>query len=179
MEGTLTIMFGGEEMVFEQVCPVLHAIGSEVIYMGDVGNGQLTKLVNQLLFNISAAAIAEVLPMAAKLGLDAEKVTQVITTWWSRGPAASCDKGCAAPASSGMHAFVPISQGGSPPDEKPLTTGSSQSVAGGVSPVQSTAPSVPLFNDGPRHRVPPVSRTVQYPIRRFTSGPVGHPEIAQ
>jgi len=87
-EGTLTIMFGGEETVFEQVCPVLHAIGSEVTYMGDVGNGQLTKLVNQLLFNISAAAIAEVLPMAVKLGLDPDKVTQVITAGTGRSFAA-------------------------------------------------------------------------------------------
>ena len=87
-EGTLTIMFGGEEAIFEQVRPALDAVGNKVIYMGAVGSGQLTKLVNQLLFNISAAAIAEVLPMAAKLGLDPERVTQVITTGTGRSFAA-------------------------------------------------------------------------------------------
>lgn len=79
-DGTLTIMFGGEESLFEEMRPALDAIGSEVIYMGSVGSGQLAKLTNQLLFNISAAAIAEVLPMAARLGLDPEKVLQVVST---------------------------------------------------------------------------------------------------
>jgi 3-hydroxyisobutyrate dehydrogenase-like beta-hydroxyacid dehydrogenase len=87
-EGTLTIMFGGDQAVFERVPPALDAMGKKVIYMGEVGSGQLTKLINQLLFNISAAAIAEVLPMAAKLGLDPEKVTEVITTGTGRSFAA-------------------------------------------------------------------------------------------
>ena len=68
--------------------PALDAIGSKIVYMGKVGNGQLTKLINQLLFNISCAGIAEVLPMAAKLGLDPEKVTQVVTTGNGRSFAA-------------------------------------------------------------------------------------------
>ena len=87
-EGTLTIMFGGEKKVFEQVRIALEAMGNKIIHMGEVGSGQLTKLINQLLFNISAAAIAEVLPMAAKMGLDPEKVTQVITTGTGRSFAA-------------------------------------------------------------------------------------------
>jgi len=87
-EGTLTIMFGGDEAVFNQVNPVLNAMGNRIIYTGAIGSGQLTKLVNQLLFNISAAAIAEVLPMAVKLGLDPEKVTEVITTGTGRSFAA-------------------------------------------------------------------------------------------
>jgi 3-hydroxyisobutyrate dehydrogenase-like beta-hydroxyacid dehydrogenase len=56
--------------------------------MGAVGNGQLTKLVNQLLFNICCAGVAEVLPLAAKLGLDPEKVTRVVTTGTGRSFAA-------------------------------------------------------------------------------------------
>lgn len=87
-EGTLTIMFGGEKKVFDQVRIALEAMGNKIIHMGEVGSGQLTKLINQLLFNISAAAIAEVLPMAAKMGLDPEKVTQVITTGTGRSFAA-------------------------------------------------------------------------------------------
>jgi 3-hydroxyisobutyrate dehydrogenase-like beta-hydroxyacid dehydrogenase len=87
-EAQLTVMFGGEEAIFEQVRPVFDAIGNKVIYMGEIGSGQLTKLTNQLLFNISCAAIAEVLPMAVKLGLDPEKVTQVVTTGTGRSFAA-------------------------------------------------------------------------------------------
>lgn len=87
-QGDLTVMFGGEEAVLEQVRPALDVIGSKIVYMGKVGSGQLTKLINQLLFNISCAGIAEVLPMAAKLGLDPEKVTQVVTTGTGRSFAA-------------------------------------------------------------------------------------------
>jgi len=87
-EGTLTIMFGGDKEVLEEVRPLLDVIGNKLLHMGGVGSGQLTKLINQLLFNISCAAIAEVLPMAVKLGLDPEKVTGVVTTGTGRSFAA-------------------------------------------------------------------------------------------
>jgi len=87
-EGTLTIMFGGSESVLDALRPVLDVIGNKIVFMGAVGSGQLTKLVNQLLFNICCAGVAEVLPMAAKLGLDPEKVTQVVTTGTGRSFAA-------------------------------------------------------------------------------------------
>ncbi|RJQ54757.1 MAG: NAD(P)-dependent oxidoreductase [Desulfobacteraceae bacterium] len=87
-EGKLTIMFGGDENLMTQLRPAFDALGNKIVHMGKVGSGQLTKLINQLLFNISCAGIAEVLPMAAKLGLDPEKVTQVVTTGTGRSFAA-------------------------------------------------------------------------------------------
>lgn len=87
-EANLTIMFGGDESILEKLHPALNVIGNKIVYMGKVGSGQLTKLINQLLFNISCAGVAEVLPMAAKLGLDPEKVTQVVTTGTGRSFAA-------------------------------------------------------------------------------------------
>ncbi|NIS61743.1 MAG: NAD-binding protein [Proteobacteria bacterium] len=87
-EAKLTVMFGGEKAIFERVRPVFDAISNKVIYMGEIGSGQLTKLINQLLFNISCAAIAEVIPLAVKLGLDPERVTQVVTTGTGRSFAA-------------------------------------------------------------------------------------------
>lgn len=79
-EGTLTVMVGGDLNVVEKIHPILDAIGNNIVYMGKSGNGQLAKLVNQLLFNISIAAMAEILPMAVKLGLDPEAVCRVVTT---------------------------------------------------------------------------------------------------
>lgn len=84
----LTIMFGGRRELFEEVKPAFEAIGNLVLYMGKTGDGQLVKLVNQLLFNISAAALGEIFAMAAKLGLDPEKVVQVATTGTGRSFAA-------------------------------------------------------------------------------------------
>ena len=79
-DATLTIMAAGEEKAVQKIRPILALLGNNIVYMGKSGNGQLTKLVNQLLFNISAAAMAEVLPMAVKLGLDPEAVCQAVTT---------------------------------------------------------------------------------------------------
>jgi 3-hydroxyisobutyrate dehydrogenase-like beta-hydroxyacid dehydrogenase len=83
-DATLTIMAAGEEKAVQKIRPILALLGNNVVYMGKSGNGQLTKLVNQLLFNISAAAMAEVLPMAVKLGLDPEAVCQAVATGTGR-----------------------------------------------------------------------------------------------
>ena len=83
-EGTLTIMVGGDPEAADKIRTILSVLGNTIVYMGKAGNGQLTKLVNQLLFNISAAALAEILPMAVKLGLDPEAVCRVITTGTGR-----------------------------------------------------------------------------------------------
>lgn len=83
-EGTLTLMVGGDPKAVEEIRPVLNAIGNKLVYMGKSGNGQLAKLVNQLFFNISAAAMAEILPMAVKLGLDPEAVCQVVASGTGR-----------------------------------------------------------------------------------------------
>ena len=87
-EAKITVMFGGEESLFQTVKPALEAIGKQIVYMGAAGSGQLTKLINNLLFNISCAGLAEVLPMSVKLGLDPEKVAQVVTTGTGRSFAA-------------------------------------------------------------------------------------------
>jgi 3-hydroxyisobutyrate dehydrogenase-like beta-hydroxyacid dehydrogenase len=83
-EGTLTVMAGGDHDTVERIRPILDAIGDNVVYMGKGGNGQLAKLVNQIFFNISTAAMAEILPMAVKLGLDPEAICQVVTTGTGR-----------------------------------------------------------------------------------------------
>ncbi len=79
-DGTLTIMFGGDEAILEEVRPVLDAIGNTVIHMGAAGKGQLSKMTNNLIYDVNLAALAEVLSMAVKLGLEPEKITQVINT---------------------------------------------------------------------------------------------------
>ena len=83
-DGTLTVMCGGKEEVFEKVQPYFSLIGTKVLFMGGCGAGQLTKLMNQLLFDINAAALAEILPMSVKMGLDCEKVGQVVNSGTGR-----------------------------------------------------------------------------------------------
>lgn len=85
--GTLTVMSGGLEADFDRALPLLQCIGKDIKYMGRTGSGQLTKLINQLLFDINCAALAEVLPMAVKLGLDPEKVGHIVNNGTGRSHA--------------------------------------------------------------------------------------------
>ncbi len=84
VDGTLTVMCGGERATFDAVKPLLDLIGNKILHMGGSGAGQLTKLVNQLLFDINAAALAEILPMAVKLGLDPDLVGEVVNSGTGR-----------------------------------------------------------------------------------------------
>lgn len=84
VDGTLTVMCGGARTTFDKVEPMLRHIGNQILYMGATGSGQLTKLINQLLFDINCAALAEILPMAAKMGLDSSQVGTVINSGTGR-----------------------------------------------------------------------------------------------
>ena len=83
-EGTLSIMVGGDASVLDQVMPLLRRMGNTILHMGDAGSGQLTKLVNQLLFDINMAALAEVLPLAVKMGLDPVKTGKIVNSGTGR-----------------------------------------------------------------------------------------------
>ncbi len=80
MEGTLTVMCGGQKEVFDEIMPYFECVGDKILFMGDTGSGQLTKLINQLLFDINVAALAEILPMSVKMGLNPEKVGEVVNS---------------------------------------------------------------------------------------------------
>ena len=79
-DGTLTLMVGGDRSAFRSIEPLLNAMGSTIYHMGASGNGQLAKMVNNTLFNISCAALAEMLPLAVRLGLNAEKMCKAVMT---------------------------------------------------------------------------------------------------
>jgi len=83
-DATLSVMVGGSAKDFTRAEPYLKRIGNKILHMGPVGSGQLTKLINQLLFDINMAALAEVLPLAVKKGLDPEKVGQIVNSGTGR-----------------------------------------------------------------------------------------------
>jgi 3-hydroxyisobutyrate dehydrogenase-like beta-hydroxyacid dehydrogenase len=84
VDGTLTVMCGGARETFDKIEPLLRHVGNQILFMGQTGSGQLTKLINQLLFDINCAALAEILPMAAKMGLDPQQVGTVINSGTGR-----------------------------------------------------------------------------------------------
>ncbi|AZV78909.1 NAD(P)-dependent oxidoreductase [Parasedimentitalea marina] len=83
-DGTLTMMIGGETDIVEDLRPALSTMADRILHTGAVGSGQLTKLINQLLFDINVAALAEILPMAKKLGLDPENTAEVVNSGTGR-----------------------------------------------------------------------------------------------
>jgi len=78
IDGTLTIMAGGDQATFDQVVPILEKMGSSVTLTGPVGAGNVTKLANQIMVACNIAAMGEALVLATKAGLDPEIVFNAV-----------------------------------------------------------------------------------------------------
>ena len=68
IEGTLTIMVGGDRSAFQRALPVFHATGANIYYVGPSGAGNSIKLINQMLWSINTLGVAEASLLVAKLG---------------------------------------------------------------------------------------------------------------
>ncbi len=75
---TLSIMVGGSEAAFERVKPLLALMGKNITHVGAVGDGQTTKVANQIIVALNIAAVSEALVFAAKAGADPAKVRQAL-----------------------------------------------------------------------------------------------------
>ncbi len=91
--GTLSIMVGGEVEALNKVRPVLEAESSRIVHLGDVGAGQATKAVNQIMCAGISQAVTEALAFGAAQGLDMDKVIEAVAggaagNWFldKRGP---------------------------------------------------------------------------------------------
>ena len=75
---SLTIMCGGDEAVFERVRPLLALMGKNITLVGGNGDGQTTKVANQIIVALNIAAVGEALVFASKAGADPAKVRQAL-----------------------------------------------------------------------------------------------------
>jgi 2-hydroxy-3-oxopropionate reductase len=78
IDGTLAIMVGGDQSVFDKVLPIFQAMGSSVTLTGAVGAGNVTKLANQIIVACNIAAMGEALVLATGAGLDPDVVFNAI-----------------------------------------------------------------------------------------------------
>ena len=78
-KGTLSIMVGAEYEVYKRADDLFHSIGSQVTYMGKVGQGQATKAVNQVLVAGVAQSVCEALAYAEQCNLPMEKTIEVLS----------------------------------------------------------------------------------------------------
>ena len=78
IDGTLAIMVGGKEAIFEKVKDVLLKMGASAVLCGDIGAGNVTKLANQIIVALNIAAMSEAFVLATKAGVDPERVFNAI-----------------------------------------------------------------------------------------------------
>jgi 2-hydroxy-3-oxopropionate reductase len=76
--GTLTIMVGGDEAVFERAKPLFEAMGKNISLIGSNGAGQTCKVANQIIVALNIEAVAEALLFAARSGADPERVRKAL-----------------------------------------------------------------------------------------------------
>lgn len=78
IDGSLSIMVGGEKEVFDQMYDMLMVMGGSVVHCGDIGAGNTTKLANQVIVALNIAAVSEAFMLSTKAGVDPEKVFHAI-----------------------------------------------------------------------------------------------------
>lgn len=78
IEGTLSIMVGGEAAALARVRPVLEAMGQRIVHCGPSGAGQTVKLCNQVVVGLHNLAMSEALVLAAKAGVSVDRMLEAI-----------------------------------------------------------------------------------------------------
>ena len=93
--GTLTFMAGGAEAAFEKAKPLFDIMGQKAVHCGDAGAGQAAKICNNMILGATMIATCEAFALADKLGLDRERMFDVVST--SSGYSWSMNAYCPAP----------------------------------------------------------------------------------
>jgi 2-hydroxy-3-oxopropionate reductase len=78
IQGTLAIMVGGKEKVFNESVEIFKAVGKNIVHVGKIGAGGFVKLVNQIIVAVNIAAVGEAFTLGTKAGLDPQVIYQAI-----------------------------------------------------------------------------------------------------
>ncbi len=81
-EGSLAIMVGGEQSVFDKSINILKAMGNPTL-VGPIGSGQVSKLANQIVVGITIGAVAEAITLCEKAGADPVKLIKALSGGWA------------------------------------------------------------------------------------------------
>ena len=93
--GTLTFMAGGTDAGFAKVTPLFDVMGQKAVHCGPSGNGQAAKICNNMILGVTMIATCEAFALADKLGLDRQKMFDVVST--SSGYSWTMNAYCPAP----------------------------------------------------------------------------------
>ena len=78
IDGTLSVMVGGKKELFDKYYDLLMVMAGSVVYVGELGAGNVAKLANQIVVAVNIAAVSEALTFAKKAGADPELVYKAI-----------------------------------------------------------------------------------------------------
>ncbi|WP_171129290.1 MULTISPECIES: 3-hydroxyisobutyrate dehydrogenase [unclassified Ruegeria] len=93
--GTLTFMAGGSEAAFAKAAPLFEIMGQKAVHCGEAGAGQAAKICNNMILGVTMIATCEAFALADKLGLDRQKMYDVVST--SSGYSWTMNAYCPAP----------------------------------------------------------------------------------
>lgn len=93
--GTLTFMAGGSEAAFAKASPLFDIMGQKAVHCGEAGSGQAAKICNNMILGVTMIATCEAFALADKLGLDRQKMFDVVST--SSGYSWTMNAYCPAP----------------------------------------------------------------------------------
>ena len=83
-EGSLAIMVGGDQKIFDNVVDVLKIMGNPTL-VGPIGSGQVSKLANQIIVGVTIGAVAEAVILCEKAGVDANKFIKALSGGFADG----------------------------------------------------------------------------------------------
>lgn len=78
IDGTLSVMVGGNKATFDKFYELLMAMAGSVVYVGEIGSGNIAKLANQIIVACNIAAMSEALSFATKAGADPKRIFDAI-----------------------------------------------------------------------------------------------------
>lgn len=78
IDGTLSVMVGGKKEIFDKFYDLLKVMAGSVVYVGELGAGNVAKLCNQIVVAVNIAAVSEALTLATKSGVDPKLVYEAI-----------------------------------------------------------------------------------------------------
>lgn len=79
IDGTLSIMVGGSDQMFARIEPLLRTMASEVSHCGEIGAGQIAKIMNNMVLAQTVVALAEALTIARNNGMDGARLYETLT----------------------------------------------------------------------------------------------------
>jgi len=97
---------GGTEQAFEKAKPYLQCMGKNIVHCGDIGNGQVAKVCNNLVLGITMIGVSEAMNLGVKLGMDPKKLASIFNTSSARSWSSEVYNPC-----PGVLENVPASRG--------------------------------------------------------------------